>query len=107
MQFFQETLSFKEILSRGGGVEYKLISFRFWELVMWFIAGLLGAAIGYFAGWFFNFWEFVNWILALFGFILGYAIGKEIQKRSEIADYILECECPMCSNCKVRGGIEN
>lgn len=73
---------------------------------MWLIAGLLGATLGYFVGWFFNFWEFVNWILALFGFIIGYVIGKEIQERSEIADYILERECPTCPNCKVRGGIE-
>lgn len=70
---------------------------------MWFIAGLLGAAVGYFAGWFFNFWEFVNWILAFIGFFIGRAIQDSLETRKFVADYKLGPECP---NCKVRGGVE-
>lgn len=60
---------------------------------MWLITGLLGAAVGYFAGWFFNLSQFVNWILTFIGFVIGAMIGADTRLQ--------------CPNCKSRDYVEH
>lgn len=74
---------------------------------MWFITGLLGAALGYFAGWFFDL-GFVSWIFAYFGFFIGKGIEEGTNILENILFYLIPLKDyrPECPNCKVRGGIE-